>query len=258
MGFHTRLEQHHYVTLPFGIGKNQLDKAAYAFLDFLTLPEEVLRSLHLPSPYENGTADGYTDKRNSGGHDKKRYFHWSRALKDKLAYNAVARRYPNAAHFFKEASIIYDEAEHVAVKTFERCFPEHVVKRVVVDGKIASAALRFLAYDPNAGDFSAKAHYDKCTGTLALAESSPGLRIGCCDQHPLKQVEHHDGTCIFMPGKLLHEDMSGAVTPAWHDVVHHRDVPSVRVGCARWSIVFFINDKDGRFPSYKTAHTPIH
>lgn len=258
MEFHKQLEQRHYVTLSFGINKRKLEEAAHAFLDFLTLPEEVLRSLHFPSPYENGTADGYTDKRNSGGHDKKQYFHWSPILERELAYQAAARRYPHAARFFDLASIIYAEADRVATEVFKCHFPDHVVRRTVVDGRISSAALRFLAYDPKAGDFSAKAHYDKCPGTLALAESSPGLRIGCCDKHPLSKVSHQDGTCIFMPGQLLFEDTKGAIIPAWHDVVHHADVPPVRKDCARWSIVFFVNEENGRFPSYEATHTPVH
>ncbi len=258
MEFHQQLAKQHYARLPFNISKAELGEAARAFLDFPTLPTDVLRSLHFPSPYENGTADGYTDKRDSGRHDKKQLFHWSPLLEKQPAYQEVRRRYQVARTFFEHAAKIYDAGDEVSAKLLRRHFTSNIVEQTVMKGRLASAVLRFLAYDPQAQDFSARAHYDKCPGTLALAESSPGLRIGCCDQHPLKKVEYRDGTCVFMPGQLLFEDTNGTIIPAWHDVVHHADVPPVREDCARWSIVFFINEKNGRFPSYEATHTPVH
>lgn len=245
--------------MQFPLAGEQLCAAADAFLNFLEIEEGVIRQLHYPTGVERETPLGYTDKRAAVGKDPKRFFHYRPALEHEPTVRKLREEHEGIRTFLDSAASVHTAAERTAFAVCD-AFPE-IRARTVHDGRLARTVLRFLAYSEKTegadAAFAAKAHYDKSFGALAIAESAPGLRIGCCKQHPLEQMTHRSGTSIFMPGLLFFETKP-AVLPAWHDVIHAPDVPAVRPGCARWAIVLFIDDKDGNYPSWETAHTPVH
>lgn len=248
----------HFVSVPLTITHHELTDSMEAFLAFLEIvPEIQKRSVHFKSRFERGSADGYNDKRGIEGKDSKEFFHWSPQLLSYPEYHTLDKTSAPAHEFFEQASRIYAQLDAFASKLFTEQFPE-LARHCVVEGKLPNAVLRFLCYTPQKnGAFSAQPHYDKGYGTLALAESTPGLRIGCCDKHPLAEVVHKEGTALFMPDDLMFEDSDQTIIPAWHDVVTDDSTKPISERCGRWAIVFFVGDKDGRFSSWDKVHSPL-
>ncbi len=257
--FKDHLNKKHFAPVPHGIPQDELLTAVQAFLAFLEeVPDETKRLIHFTSTFERGSAEGYNDKREDAGKDPKEFFHWSPRLFTYPAYQKLYASSKQARAFFDTAEHIYNEIDALAVKLFLTEFPE-LAHHCVVDGKLAYAVLRFLCYAPNKTEvFSAQPHYDKGYGTLAITESTPGLRIGCCDQHPLTRVVHEEGTALFMPADLMFGDSEKSIIPAWHDVVTEADTKPVSERCERWAMVFFICDKEGRFSSWDAVHKPLN
>lgn len=257
MSFHTTLQEKIFVPVPIPISYGNLEEAAKLYLKFLeNVPDKVKRALCSPKKFDHGTDDGYTCKTREKG-DPKEYFHWNHIIRKTDEYWKCRRTYESAFHFFVVAETIYNQIESVAYELFKREFPDHV-DNAFVNEKMVNGSLRFLSYTPDdTVTFQAAGHYDKGPGTFALYESSPGLRIGCCNNHPMTKVVHEPGTALFMPGELLFEDSKGTIPKAWHDVIPNPAARPVSKRCQRLAIVFFVNDKDGRYPSKETTHTAI-
>ena len=256
--FQEQLNHNHFVSVPLTIPHHDLTDAAQSFLTFLTeIPEPEKRSVHFKSAFDRGSAEGYNDKRGIAGKDPKEFFHWSPRLFEYPQYHALSQSSVHARDFFERAEHLYTYLDTVTSSLFLEHFSE-LAPNCVIDGKLANAVLRFLCYSPRSTEtFNAQPHYDKGYGTLALAESAPGLRIGCCDKHPLTEVMHTEGTALFMPADLMFEDSDRTIIPAWHDVATDSSVKPISDRCERWAIVFFIGDKDGRFSSWDKVHSPL-
>ena len=257
--FHDTLKQNHYAKIPFSVSQKELGGAASAFLDFLRLPQEVKRTLHVPATVYRASADGYTDKIDVENKDRKEFFHYKPWLLDLPEFRKVYKNHPEAAAFFTTAQKLYDVAEKTAYELFMREFPEYVEHIFGIEKKYDSdSILRFLSYVPKlSNDFCAQAHFDKGVGTLALAESAPGLRIGDGNTHPLETVQQRDNIVLFMPAMLLYDYTQGKIAPAWHDVVHDPEEHNITPFCARWAIVFFINPKEAFFHEWDEVHTTL-
>ncbi|MBI4086867.1 hypothetical protein HY416_02710 [Candidatus Kaiserbacteria bacterium] len=248
------------VPVPFAVSHAELERAAMIFLRFLDLPLEVKRELHVPAVAHRRSADGYTDKLyiENKGKDRKEFFHYRPALRERPEYQAAETSHPEVRDFLDIASGLYRQAETLGCEIFKKYFPEHFGKVFIEDDTSPNSVLRFLSYapQPQAG-FCAQPHFDKGVAALALAESAPGLRVGKDDATPLREVDHQDGFALFMPGILLHEYTDGRTHAVWHDVVHRPAEQNVTPSCARWAIVFFFGSNDDRFPAWETVHTPI-
>ncbi len=257
--FLEHLNEKHFAPVSLVVPHDELLDAVHTFLSFLSdVPDEVKRTIHFKNKFERGSAEGYTDKREIDGKDSKEFFHWSPQLYDHPAYHELYASSDVARTFFTSAQHIYEQMDSVATQLYTTEFPE-LAKNCIENGKLGNAVLRFLCYTPKkAKNFSAQPHYDKGYGTLALTESTPGLRIGCCDKHPLTEVVHEKGTALFMPADLMFEDSGRTVIPAWHDVVTDENTKPVNERCERWALVFFIGDKTGRFSSWDKVHSPLN
>lgn len=256
--FHEVLARDHVAPVQIPISYPEFQYVASLFLKFLdAVPDAQKRLVHFESPFKRGTADGYSDARDREGKDYKEYFHYSPRLDKFPEYHKLKEESREARDFFDAAESIYRRIRPVARDIFTREFPE-LASHCVVNDDLPNAVIRFLCYTPRgAAAFNAKAHYDKSYGTIALAESGPGLRASCCDVHPFKTVVHETGTGLFMAGELMFEDSQKAIIPAWHDVVTEEDSKPVSNRCKRWAIVFFIDDKDGRYPPWDAVHNPL-
>lgn len=257
--FRAHLNEKHFAPVSHTISAVEIQTAVDAFLRFLTLvPDVEKRKIHFKSAFERGSAEGYNDKRGDIGKDPKEFFHWSPRLLDYSAYHELYASSVEARTFFNNAEHLYNELDTLATHLFQTEFPE-LAHHCVVDNKLSYSVIRFLAYTPRVQkNFSAQPHYDKGYGTLALAESTPGLRIGCCDKHPLTPVIHEAGTALFMPADLMFGDSNQTIIPAWHDVVTDVHLKPINERCERWAIVFFICDKDGRFSPWDKVHKPLN
>ena len=258
LSFVGKLNQDHHATVPFPMGQDELGQAAQHFLNFLALPEHIKRQLHFTARSHRASADGYTDKTTIERKDPKQFFHWSPYLMGLPVAAELYSRHVEIQLFFDAAQAIYNHVERVLLDLFNDQL--HAYKEAVFNGdKLADGILRFLCYSPRAEhSFCARAHFDKGFSTLAIADSAPGLRIGCCDAHPLRAVNYGSGTALFMPAWMLFETSGGQVKPVWHDVIHAPTVQNVNAFCARWSIVFFINAPKLAFSSWDEVHTPLH
>ena len=256
--FHHSLERNHYASVPLAIPRADLEAAAGRFLEFLALPEPLKQQLHFPARSHRASADGYTDKTDLEKKDSKLFFHWTPSLMQREPCASLRAEEPVADHFFAAAERIYRQAEVTLHAIYSQCLPDYR-DRIFRGGRLIDGILRFLSYSPcSERTFCARAHFDKGFSTLALGDSAPGLRIGCCDAHPLADVHHMDGSAIFMPAWMLFQASGGHIKPAWHDVVHRPGEVDVNAQCARWSIVCFVNDPATPFSSWDTVHTPLH
>lgn len=258
MKFREVLQEQHYVEIQFPLSADELREGAQSFLEFLSVPKEVLYTLHFPHTETNATADGFVDKRGRDGEgkDSKCFFHYLPSIEAYPASRAAAAKYPAVRNFFAAARHIHKAAEQVAVETICTHFPTAVTDQCIVNGRLARAPLRFLAYENRPGaNFAAIGHKDNGIASMPLAESSPGLRIRNA-RHEMVPVRHATGTCFFMPGVLM-PDYDPAIPGAWHDVVHLPDEPPVNENYARWAIVLFVNHKEKLYKSWEEAHAKV-
>ena len=256
--FLSLLDGQHYAPVEFPLDAEKLGSAANAFLQFLRLPDDVKRQLHFPARSHRASADGYTDKSTVDRKDPKQFFHWSPLLLDKVATTKLVQTSPDVANFMQQAASLYNQIEQVLFALYQQELPEHI-GRIFREEKLIDGILRFLCYAPRQEhSFCAQAHFDKGFSTLALADSAPGLRIGCCNAHPLREVRYQSGTALFMPAWMLFQASQGKIKPAWHDVIHAPEEQNVNGFCARWSMVFFVNDPSATFSTWDELHTPLH
>jgi len=256
--FIKRLNAEHHLPVDFSMDQAELGATAELFLRFLALPSKIKRQLHFAARSHRASADGYTDKSSIDRKDPKQFFHWSPYLMSLPKAQSVAAKHQEVHEFFEAAAGIYGHVETTLLQLFNEqlyAYKDSVFK----EDKLADGILRFLCYSPREEQsFCARAHFDKGFSTLAIADSAPGLRIGCCDSHQLKAVKYGNGTALFMPAWMLFEASGGEIKPAWHDVIHAPSEQNVNAFCARWSIVFFVNAPDTAFSSWTEVHTPLH
>lgn len=236
----------------------ELGAAARLFLRFLSLPSETKRQLHFAARSHRASADGYTDKSRIDQKDPKQFFHWSPYLMSLPQAQSLADKYEEVNDFFEAANNVYSHVETTLLKLFNNQLLAYK-DNVFSNEKLTDGILRFLCYSPRKEQsFCARAHFDKGFSTLAIADSAPGLRIGCGDFQQLKAVKYGNGTALFMPAWMLFEASDRTIKPAWHDVIHAPSEQNVNSFCARWSIVFFVNAPDAAFSSWNEVHTPLH
>ena len=106
----------------------------------------------------------------------------------------------------------------------------------------------------------ARGHYDKGTGTIAVAESHGGLRLGF-GEDDLELLDRDAYDPKFFHGLGWHQlaeivDVETARKAAWHDVVQLDEHVSDDV--MRWSMVYFIGPANMHLDStLEQTHTPI-
>ncbi len=256
--FQDCLNQNHFAMVPSVIARQELESAAADFLAFLDLPSEIKQLLHFPVAKHRATPDGYTDRTNWTRKDPKQFFHWTPSMKGRNACVALQAQNAVVARFLLAAEGVYRCAEATLNTVFTYYLPAYR-ERIFAGDQLIDGTLRFLCYLSGAdGTHHAQAHYDKGFSTLALGDSAPGLRIGCDSEHPLFPVQHRNSAAVFMPGWMLFQVSDGQIKPAWHDVRPPTGQSHVSRSCARWSIVFFVNDPEGQFSAWDTVHTPLH
>ena len=168
----------------------ELVEAADSFLNFLAKTSNYIKNKinSAIDPNERNIAEptteiGYMRKKkkafNDTNNDDKEVFHYHPYVEEVAKERDCLTT--EVSQFFEHARPVYDAAVHTTKKIIEvletkypeirfHFFPQNMPERF---------HLRFLKYDPKkSGENLGRAHYDRGTITLAIAESSPGLRIG--------------------------------------------------------------------------------
>jgi isopenicillin N synthase-like dioxygenase len=245
-----------YAEIPIPISKEGFAAAAEAFFDFLSLPQREKDALYRPHPMiERDSGIGYVRKKHQPGiSDGKEYVHYLPIAHEYFA-EALGRE-KRVKTFFDSARVIHQKAVSTAeriMRTFDIEFPGIYDRFFPDDYTSPRTPLRFLKYDiQGKGKFLARGHYDKAGCTLALAESSPGLRIGKND-NDLKPVVRAKNGAIFMPGMGFANITDQRFSPAWHDVIQNEE-DSLSSDAARWAIVMFLGARDVPYASYEATH----
>jgi isopenicillin N synthase-like dioxygenase len=249
----TELTQQGYAPLPFSLTKEYLNQAAESFMDFLELPEKTKFSA-LAIKEDRGSTIGYMLRHSQKDTraDNKEYVHYNEYF-ERFFKNLLDTGNPRIDNFVNYSRKIYKEAKRTIqtiLDTFEPLVPG-ISERFISHEKLPRFYLRFIKYDcAGTNGLIAKGHYDRGALTLALSESSPGLRIGKPEN--LKEIVHEDSQAILFPGRAITE-ITDRIKPAWHDAVQKNAPP--RPGVSRWAIVFFadlINQPDY---TWEQAHT---
>ncbi|KTC86638.1 hypothetical protein [Legionella brunensis] len=236
------LQKQSYVQVPFPIKSTVLVQAITAFFKFLEEPESIKNHIDFTiAPLHRRGDVGF--KHRAGEHiydDTKDFFHFHPALFKK--YEEFLKANPAVFDFVSKAKPIWDLAYQTVydiLQSLEKRSPG-VVKKVF-DTEDVHILLRFLKYDwQESGKYLAKPHFDAGSFTLAIAESTPGLRIGCCPED-LKLVEHKENHAIFMLSSNFKQVMQiNELSAGWHDVIQLDDA-LVGKPFARWAIVAFID-----------------
>ncbi|CEK10545.1 hypothetical protein [Legionella hackeliae] len=236
------LQKQYYAQVPFSMNLAIFEEAIHAFFRFLEEPDSIKNHIDFTiAPLHRRGDVGYKH-RDAGDHvynDSKDFFHFHPALFEK--YEAFLKTNPIVFDFVSKAKPIWDLAYKTVydiLQSLDKRFPG-VVKKVFGTEHV-HLLLRFLKYDwQESGKYLAKPHFDAGSFTLAIAESSPGLRIGSCPEN-LKLVEHKEGHAIFMLSSNYKQIMkTDDLFPGWHDVIQ-LDETFVGKPFARWAIVAFI------------------
>jgi isopenicillin N synthase-like dioxygenase len=238
-----------YSVVSIALPKPHLDEAVESFFEFLKLPLETKNQLFFRvNPESKYTGVGYVRRHKEiANSENKEYFHYHYSAKERFA--DLAHNNPAVQNLLSKAEKVY-EAGAITMRYVMGAIDKKapgVLDKFFPPGQKPALFLRFLKYDPKGvGDFLAEAHFD--TGdvgggaTLAIAESSSGLRIGKGPEDLKEVPPRKEGTTLFMPAMRL-SDMDPSLkdfTPTWHDVIQKSE-NVYSPGVARWAVVLFAN-----------------
>lgn len=238
------LQNQNYIQVPFLIDPEIITAVIDAFFNFLNQPVAVKNHIDFTIAPLHRRGDVGFKHRDAGDHiynDSKDFFHFHPALFKK--YESFLQEHPVVLDFMSKAQPIWELAYQTVyniLQSLDKKFTGVLKKVFDTDEDHVHVLLRFLKYDwQESGKYLAKPHFDAGSFTLAIAESSPGLRIGSCPDD-LKLVEHKEGHAIFMLSSNFEQIMStNELSAGWHDVIQ-LDETLVGKPFARWAIVAFI------------------
>ena len=247
-----------FVSIPFSLSREILDDTAEKFLRFLRHPElkEMCKAIQVLPGYRS-TYVGYRLRGNTleQSSDEKELFHYNEFFED-FFKKEFDYGHPVLKVFIEAARLIYTAAKETfstVLQNLELQFPG-IYLRFFPEGQKPLFFLRFLKYNVSSkGNNIARGHYDLGACTLAIAESTPGLRMGS-NNDDLALVNRQDNNALFFPGISMRELTSEDFTPTWHDVIQKSE-QTYSTDVARWAIVFFTDPHDMRNISTTETHT---
>jgi len=253
-----QLKEKPYAEIPIPISRRQIEKAADAFIVFLSLPQEVKQKFNFiiePEGDWRSSKSGYwLYEKEKGATDDKEFFHYNEFV-DEHCKELLNLNNEKINNFLNEARNMYNETKKLFqefMKTFDKEHPG-IYEKFFPKGQKSRFILRFNAYPKQNNQTIALPHYDRGSFTLALGQSNQGLQIGWNDKD-ISLITHKNGIGLFMPGISFHNITSKVFKPAWHNAIQTTDYNE---NFTRWSIVFFANYVGMPNVSYETAHTPI-
>lgn len=240
---YTQLQNHYYACLPFPMKRKVIEDAVAAFFKFLEEPEAIKTHIDFSIAPKHRRGDVGYRHREAADHiynDCKEFFHYHPAIfkhdRDFIEANPIVK------DFLTKAQPIWELTARTidhALRSLEPHFPGIHAKIFDTQEEI-HIQLRFLKYEWTVADkYLAKPHFDAGSFTLAIAESTPGLRIGSGPEN-LTPVEHQPENAIFMLSSNFQTIMQTQVlSPGWHDVIQLNET-LIGKAYARWAVVAFI------------------
>lgn len=239
----SELKSANYLKLPFTINSKELSQAADSFFEFLLLPDDIKNHIQLKiTPDHRRGEIGYWQRSSHDDlySDDKEFFHFHPIIFDH--YQDFIKNNRAIEQFLSQAMVIwqatYDLISQI-MKILDSNYPGCWDK--IFSSNEPHIILRFLKYDwSKSGKYLAKPHFDAGSFTLALAESTPGLRIGK-GPNDLEFVTHESDKALFFFSSNYRKIIeSEEFSPAWHDVIQ-LDETQLGNPFSRWAIVAFID-----------------
>lgn len=253
-----QLQEKTFAEIPLSLKKETIDEAVKSFMDFLALPQEIKKTyLYRILPQDRGSEVGYNFReRKLGNTDDREYVHYHEDAEK--GFTEARKQQPELDALLTAMKPIYRESLKVAKKViaeFEHEFPG-ISNKFFPEQVPPKCYLRLVAYNRHEpGDFLAIGHYDRGSYTLALAESSPGLRIGTSPEK-VTPVTHKPEQAFFFPGIRFSEVTNNTYVAGWHDVIQKAsDAFSDKY--TRWALVLFIDSQEMTYVTWEQAHTPL-
>lgn len=247
-----------YEPIALELSESDINTAMQLYLNFLKLPDTMKQSItHFDETMPRTGTSGYVYKDNK---DIKHVFHMTQLLDKKFAERHKLNR--ETSDFLEAAREIYYSVNHSVKNKYwelEEEIPMLVGLHFPTSGKLRHH-LRFLAYQDSQDGTLAHGHYDKGSGTVAIAESHGGLRIGH-GPNDLQSIERDNYNPLFFPGFGWHQlaemlDVVPIRKAAWHDVVDNGERVDDKV--MRWALVMFVDPANMYLESsQEQTHTPI-
>ncbi len=237
-----QLQSHYYASVSFPIERKYLEEAIESFFKFLEQPQSVKEHIdfRISTLHRRGEI-GFKHRDSSDDiyNDSKDFFHFHPAILGK--YADFLKENLVVGDFITKANVIWDLTYHTVlniITLLNNTYPG--VKDNIFNTDDVHIILRFLKYNwDTSAKYLAKPHFDAGSFTLAIAESSPGLRIGS-GPLDLQLVTHNAQQAIFMLSSNFKKIMPAENLKAgWHDVVQLDD-NYIGKPYARWAIVAFI------------------
>jgi isopenicillin N synthase-like dioxygenase len=254
------LKQDYYAQVSFDVPPETIQEAMKSFFSFLELPDELKMAITGKVAPLHRRGDLGLARRNpaDGAYsDQKEFFHYHPQLQADHA--TLIAKYPAMKAFLDHADNIWHKGADTArmmLSKLENFFPG-VYKGIFDQDHTPHLVLRFLRYQwDETQENLAKAHFDAGSCTLAIAESSPGLRIGSCHDD-LKAVKHQPNHALFFLAQNFKAlANSNDLLPGWHDVVRVDAPTNQASGTAytRWALVLFIEGHSLTAPSRSETH----
>lgn len=108
-------------------------------------------------------------------------------------------------------------------------------EQLLPSGVAPAFVIRFVLYKkPPEGTLLIQGHYDRSSVTLALAESSPGLRVQDSNGR-MNLINKSDGAAVVMAGKGMAR-IAPSLPLSWHDAVQASDA-CVDEAHTRWAAI---------------------
>ena len=249
-----------YVQVPFPLDKFYIEKAVNSFFKFLELAPELKCHIDLKiSPLHRRGDIGFKhrDPENDIYNDSKDFFHYHPLIFEK--YPDFIKGNQAVCEFLQNAYTIWKATYDVVftiLKNFEAHYPDTLSR--IFDTPEPHIILRFLRYDfVKSGLYLAKPHFDAGSFTLAIAESTPGLRIGT-NPNDLEMVHHEENKALFMISSNVRKIIdTPKLMPGWHDVIQ-TDKNQIGKTYARWAVVAFIEGHNVEsLPQSETHKWPV-
>ncbi len=257
-----------YEPIKIELAKDEVQNVMDSYLNFLTLPQpERERLFHLDESRPRTGETGYVRKNadsSSHDNDNKHYFHMTPDLWERFQpISLEGRKLPfESKLLIWNSHYVYQSLGKAALQKYielETDFPLLKGIHFPSNGTLQHK-LRLVAYQGGKDKTLAAGHYDKGTGTIAVAESHGGLRVGHSPKD-LQLVERDQFEPIFFHGYGWHQlaemlDVKTGRRAAWHDVIDTGE--RVREDVMRWAMIYFLDPANIYLESTKEqTHTPI-
>jgi len=241
------LHENNYVNVPFPMDRALIEDAVNAFFRFLEEPEDVKSHIDFSIAPRHRRGDvGYRhrDPADDIYNDSKDFFHYHPAIFRE--YPEFIEANPVVKDFLTKAQPIWELTRKTVDNVLQALDPQFpgLHSKVFETEEDIHIQLRFLKYQWTTSEkYLAKPHFDAGSCTLAIAESTQGLRIGSGPED-LQLVEHKPENAVFMLASNFQTVMeSEKLSPALHDVIQMNET-LIGKPYARWAVVAFIEAQD--------------